>query len=261
MKIIIYFILLSMAFGSGGCVNLTGERDTLFQVSTIDALLNGDYQGAMTFGELKRHGDLGIGTLAELDGEMICLDGRFYQIKADGIAYPIPDSMTTPFAVVTPFEADKTVQPQGAMDYEGLQRYLDAVIPDKGIFYAVKIEGLFTYIKTRSVPKQQEPFPPLIEAVKGQTVFAFHDIKGTIVGFRCPASVKGGVNVPGYHFHFITEDRKAGGHLLACRLQDVTIAIDYTSQFFMVLPLRESASPQSIPNKDRSEELKKVEKE
>jgi acetolactate decarboxylase len=191
---------------------------------------------------------------------MIGLEGRFYQIKADGIAYPIPDSMTTPFAVVTPFEADKTIQSQGAMDYEGLQRHLDALLPDNSIFYAVKIEGVFTYIKTRSVPKQQEPFPPLVEAVKGQTVFAFHDIKGTIVGFRCPDSAKG-VNVPGYHFHFITEDRKAGGHLLACQLQDVTIAIDYTSQFFMVLPLRDSALPRSIPNKDRSDELKRVEQE
>ena len=110
------------------------------------------------------------------------------------------------------------------------------------------------------MPKQQEPYPPLVEVVKKQTIFEFHDIEGTIVGFRCPDSVKG-VNVPGYHLHFITADRKAGGHLLDCELQEATIALDYTSEFYMVLPQHESARQKSDLSKDRSEELKKVEQE
>jgi acetolactate decarboxylase len=260
MKIIIYLLLLILSFSLGGCSGPQGDNDTLFQISTINALLSGDYQGAMTFGELKRHGTFGLGTFDALDGEMIGLEGQFYQIKADGVAYPVPDSMTTPFAVVTVFDADTTVASHDEMDYEGLQRYLDGLIPDKGIFYAVKIEGLFPYIKTRSVPKQQEPYPPLVEVVKEQTIFEFHDIEGTIVGFRCPDSSKG-VNVPGYHLHFITADRKAGGHLLACQLQEATIAIDYTSEFYMVLPQHEGTQQKSDLNKDRSSELKKVEQE
>ena len=258
MKIIKYFLLVLLIFSPSACIDSLRENDTLFQISTINALMNGAYKGEMTFGELKRYGDLGIGTFDGLDGEMIGLEGKFYQIKADGVAYSVPDSMTTPFAVVTPFEADKTVPMQDGMDYEGLQRYLDELIPDNSIFYAVKIEGLFKYIKTRSVPRQKEPYPPLVEVVKEQTIFEFHDIKGTIVGFRCPDSVKG-INVPGYHLHFITADKKAGGHLLACQLQDGTIAIDFTSQFHLVLPQQDSASSQSLPNKDRTEELKKVE--
>jgi acetolactate decarboxylase len=260
MKIIIYLLLLLLALSSGGCATLQQDQDTLFQISTINALLDGDYTGSMTFGELKRHGTFGLGTFDKLDGEMIGLEGGFYQIKSDGVAYPVPDSMTTPFAVVTVFDADKILPVQDGLDYEGLQNYLDEAIPDKSIFYAVKIDGTFNYIKTRSVPKQQEPYPPLVEVVKEQTVFEFHDIEGTIVGFRSPDSVKG-VNVPGYHLHFITEDRKAGGHLLACELQDASIAIDYTSEFYMVLPQHESAQQRSDFSKDRSEELKKVEQE
>ena len=252
MKIISYLLLLLLTISSGGCVTLQQDQDTLFQISTINALLDGDYRGSMTFGELKRHGTFGLGTFNALDGEMIGLEGQFYQIKTDGVAYPVPDSMTTPFAVVTIFDADKTVASQGGMDYEGLQHYLDDLIPDKSIFYAVKIKGTFPYIKTRSVPKQREPYPPLVEVVKEQTIFEFHDVKGTIVGFRCPDSVKGGVNVPGYHLHFITEDRKAGGHLLACQLQEATITLDYTSEFYMVLPQHESARHQSDLSKDRS---------
>jgi acetolactate decarboxylase len=243
-----------------GCSGFQGDDDTLFQISTINALLDGDYRGSMTFGELKRHGTFGLGTFDKLDGEMIGLEGHFYQIKTDGVAYPVPDSMTTPFAVVTIFDADQTLPAQDGMDYEKLQNYLDEAIPDKSIFYAVKIDGTFNYIKTRSVPKQQEPYPPLVDVVKEQTVFEFHDVSGTIVGFRCPDSVKG-VNVPGYHLHFITEDRKAGGHLLACQLHDATIAIDYTSEFYMVLPQHESTPQKSDFSKDRGEELKKVEQE
>jgi acetolactate decarboxylase len=214
----------------------------------------------MTFGELKRHGTFGLGTFDALDGEMIGLEGRFYQIKANGVAYLVPDSMTTPFAVVTVFDADKTLSAQDGMDYKELQTYLDEAILDKSIFYAVKIDGTFNYIKTRSVPKQQEPYPPLVEVVKEQTIFEFHNVRGTIVGFRCPDSVKG-INVPGYHLHFITEDRKAGGHLLACQLHNATIALDYTSKFYMVLPQHESSPQRSDLDKDRCEDLKKVEQE
>jgi acetolactate decarboxylase len=260
MKIITYFLLLIVTLSTGGCAALQQDQDTLFQISTINALLDGDYTGSMTFGELKRHGTFGLGTFDALDGEMIGLEGRFYQIKADGVAYPVPDSMTTPFAVVTVFDADKTLPSQDGMDYEGLQSYLDEAIPDKTIFYAVKIDGTFNYIKTRSVPKQQEPYPPLVKVVKEQTIFEFHDVQGTIVGFRCPDSVKG-VNVPGYHLHFITADRTAGGHLLSCQLQDATIGIDYTSEFYMVLPQHESGQQKSDLSKDRSEDLKKVEQE
>lgn len=253
MKIIIYLLLFTLTSSWVGCSGTQENENTLFQISTINALLSGDYHGAMTFGDLKRHGTFGLGTFDALDGEMIGLEGQFYQIKVDGVAYPVPDSMTTPFAVVTVFDADSTLPSQDGMDYEGLKSYLDEAIPDKGIFYAVKIEGVFPYIKTRSVPKQQEPYPPLVEVVKEQTIFEFHDVEGTIVGFRSPDSVKGGVNVPGYHLHFITADRKAGGHLLACQLHEATIALDYTSEFYMVLPQHESTRQKSGLSKDRSE--------
>jgi len=85
------------------------NKDLLFQTSTIDALLEGVYDGDITFGELKKYGDFGLGTFNGLDGEMLELDGRAYQIKTDGVAYAVNDSMKTPFAVVTFFEPDETI--------------------------------------------------------------------------------------------------------------------------------------------------------
>jgi acetolactate decarboxylase len=74
---------------------------TLFQTSTIDALLEGKYDGDVSFAQLEERGDFGLGTLNALDGEMIALEGNFYQVKADGRAYEIDKRTRTPFAVVT----------------------------------------------------------------------------------------------------------------------------------------------------------------
>ena len=218
-----------------GCSHSPPKRDTLFQVSITDALLAGAYDGDITFKELGKHGDFGLGTFQSLDGEMVELDGSFYQVKTDGVAYPVDNAMTTPFAEVTFFEADRSERLDKCENYAQLEQHLDALLPTENIFYAIKVDGVFDYVKARSVPKQDKPYPPLAEAIKDQSVFEFNDVGGTIVGFRCPEYVDG-TNVPGYHFHFITEDRQAGGHLLECRLQNVTVQIDYTSRFYMVLP-------------------------
>jgi acetolactate decarboxylase len=231
----IYFLLIAAFLGISGCFHSTENRDVLYQTSTIDALLEGVYQGDITFSELKKHGDFGLGTFDSLDGEMIGLDGTFYQIKVDGVAYPVDDAMKTPFAMITFFEADKTVLQDKPLNYKQLVEYLDDLLPTKNIFYAIKIKGVFSYIKTRSVPRQNKPYPLLVDALKNRTVFDLYNVKGTIVGFRLPDYMKG-LNVPGYHFHFITENRKAGGHLLDCEIQSSSIEIDYTDRFYMVLP-------------------------
>jgi len=217
-----------------GCAHVQ-KNDVVFQTSTINALLKGIYDGDVSYGELKSNGDFGLGTFNALDGEMIGLEGTFYQIKVDGVAYPVKDSMKTPFAVVTFFAPDKTVALDTTNNYTQLKTYLDGLLPSRNIFYAIKIEGKFKYIKTRSVPGQNKPYPPLVEVVKEQAFFEFQDIAGTIVGFRSPDYVQG-INVPGYHMHFITKDKKAGGHLLECRIQNVTVEIDNIHNLFMALP-------------------------
>jgi len=209
------------------------DRDVLFQTSTIAALLVGVYDGDLTLKQLQEHGDIGIGTFNDLDGEMIGLDGKFYQVRVDGAAYLVNDSMLTPFAEVTFFEPDMTAISHEPLNYTQLESYLDGLLPTKNIFYVIKVKGLFEYVKTRSVPRQNKPYPPLQKAVQNQSIFEFHKIEGTIVGVRAPDSMSG-LSVPGYHFHFITNDRRAGGHLLDCNIQNVTMEIDNTQGFHMI---------------------------
>jgi len=230
-------MVTSLLMVISGCSHFPEDKDVLFQVSTMNAIFRGLYDGEMTYGELKQHGDFGIGTFNALDGELFALEGKFYRIKADGIAYPVDDSMQTPFAVVTFFEPDKSVLLDRASDYTQLQQYLDNLLPVRDIFYAIKIEGTFEYIKARNIPGQSKPYPQFSEVVKNQLIFEFHNVQGTMVGFWCPAYLEE-INVPGYHFHFITKDKKMGGHLLECRMEDVKIEIDYTPEFHMALSER-----------------------
>jgi len=208
---------------------------TLLQTSTVDALLEGKYEGDVSFAELGENGDFGLGTFDALDGEMICLDGDFYQIKADGQAYPVDRSTRTPFAVVTVFEPDTARTLSKPMDFEALCDYLDGIMGGDARCCAIRVDGRFDYIKTRSVPRQRKPYPPLMEVVEHQPTFELSDVSGSLVGFRFPDYAQG-LNVSGYHFHFITTDRSAGGHVLECRVAGGELHIDHEGDLRLELP-------------------------
>jgi acetolactate decarboxylase len=214
---------------------IQADRDTLFQVSTIGALMQGVYDGDMTLGELRHYGDFGIGTFKDLNGEMLLLDGKFYRAQLDGSIITVPDDTSTPFAEVTFLDNDVIVSPDKSMNLSQMQAYIDSLLPSLNLFYAIKVEGQFSYMKTRSEPAQSQPYPTLTEAIKNQQVTEFHDIEGTMIGFRCPPYIDG-VNVPGYHLHFIDRDLKKGGHVLDCQTSDIKIIIDNTANFIMELP-------------------------
>lgn len=215
--------------------NAGDESDSIFQTSTIDALMEGVYDGDFTFGELKKHGDFGLGTLNDLDGEMIGLDGVFYQVRSDGKVFVVPDTARTPFAAVTFFDADKSVTLSKPLGCRELESYIETLLPSKNIFYALRVEGSFDNVKTRSVPKQKKPFPPLTEVVKRQTYFELEDVRGTMAGFWLPEYMKE-INAAGFHLHFISEDRGSGGHVLDCVIKDVKIGIDYSRGLDVSLP-------------------------
>lgn len=215
----------------------------LFQVSAFTPFELGKYEGPVTFKQLKQHGNLGIGTLNGLYGEMIALDGKFFQIRTDGKAYAIDDTEQTPFAMVTEFKADKKLPITDIKDTKELQKSLDGILPDPGGIYAFRIAGNFKHLKVRSVPKQDKPYPKLENVLKTQTVFELKDVKGTLVGFRFPDYMKG-VNFPGYHFHFITADKTAGGHVLDCQIQQAEAEMEVVSSLNMnLIPADKDAKP------------------
>lgn len=234
------------------------DREVLYQVSTINALLSGAYDGQMSIAELKNRGNLGIGTFAALDGEMILLDGTVYQARYDGTVVKVNDQQNTPFAAVTIFDEDQRIDDATIANYEALQKTLDTLIKNPNLFYAFKISGDFSYVKVRSVPPQQKPYPPLAEVTKNQPTFEYQNVKGQLVGFWCPAYING-INVPGYHLHFISKDRTQGGHLLEAEIKNASILVDQTPSFQMTLPDDDEIANLNL-DQDKSEEIEKVEK-
>jgi len=252
VSIVICFFLFFLSFPARA-------QDTVMQISTIDALVAGLYDGTMSCDRLLQYGDVGIGTFDRLEGEMVVLDGAVYQVKVDSRVYTLDGKITTPFAAVCRFGADDIITLKKGMDFKGLEEMIDTAISNKNLFYAIKVTGTFSYMKTRSVPAQDKPYPPLAEVTKHQSVFEMKNISGTIVGFRCPPYVQG-INVPGYHLHFISDDRTRGGHILGFETDTGTCAIDRCNQFFLVLPTEGEAFQKVDLSKDRSKELYQIEK-
>jgi acetolactate decarboxylase len=239
-----------------GCV---GPRGLVTQIGAIDALLAGAYDGQVASGTLTRQSNVGLGTFDRLDGEMIVLDGHIYQVRADGRVYSPPASVTTPFAAVVKFRPTAAHSISGGMNFREFQERLDALLPSTNVICVFRSTGTFRQMKTRSVPAQAKPYVPLVEATRQQSVFELGRCRGTIVGFRMPDFVKG-INVPGCHAHFLTDDRQAGGHVLDFTLDEGTLELAVCSRIDLQLPTDPAALKGIDFSRDRTKDLDKAEK-
>ncbi len=261
LKFIPIAILIAFIINCSSVTKETTQLDNaITQVATIDALLAGVYDGHITIGELLEFGDFGLGTFDKLDGEMLVLDGVVYQIKVDGNVYTPDDTMTTPFAAVSNFDAGAEYNMEENLDLDSLKAMLDTKISNRNQFYGIKITGTFKYMKTRSVPAQEKPYPVLVEIIPHQSIFEMENIEGTIVGYFCPDFVEG-INVPGYHLHFISKDLQKGGHILGLMTTNGTIELDSYNEFSLILPEDNDDFSNTNLNEDRTDDLDDVEQE
>ncbi len=208
--------------------------EQLYQISTISALSNGAYDGLITFDGLLEKGDFGLGTFDALDGELIVLDGAAYRVPASGIAEAVDGNITTPFAAVTTWETDARHTFNNPMNCVDLEAELDGLL-DIDAAYAIKVHGQFDELTTRSEDRQEKPYAPLADVLKDQIKFELTNVDATMAGFRLPDYMSGS-NAAGYHFHALTEDQQAGGHVLDCRTKSITVEIDAIDSWLVDLP-------------------------
>ncbi len=254
---LVFNLLMLAACSKAETVNANPEvRDTLYQVSTIGSLMAGNYDGIKTVEQVSQKGDLGIGTIDGLDGEMLMLEGVVYQVKDSGAVVKPGADATVPFTAVTFFDTDLSQNIEQVQNLDDLKAILDKMIIKKDRFYAFRIDGLFNTVQVRSVPKQSKPYPVLSEVTKKQAVFNYENLKGSLIGFWCPDYV-GSVNVPGYHLHFISDDRTKGGHLLNVNISQATAKLDETR--FFEMELGETAQ-KNANFTDTQKEIDRVEK-
>ena len=231
----------------------------LYQASLLQALALGEYDGLITIGELKKNGNMGIGTFDGLDGEMVMLDGIVYKASADGTVSVVNDDVTTPFANVT-FAADDLSKTVTATSMKGLNEELDGVVASEGInsVYFIRLDGTFDNIRVRSVSRQKRPYRKLADALSSeQFEWTLKEIGGTVVGLYCP-SYMSAVNNHGWHLHFISDDRKKGGHVLDLSVEKGKCTFTKVDSLKILLP--DNGSFHSLDlSQDQERDIKRIE--
>jgi acetolactate decarboxylase len=213
---------------------LKQDRESLYQVGSLNDLVEGKYDGIASVGDILSQGDIGLGTFDGLDGEMMVLDGKCYKARADGTVQVISAGETTPFAQVTRFDVDSTIDLQGHLNLSEVEGLVEAALPSSSSFYLIKITGTFDNVTVRSVPKQAAPYPPLADVVENQTVFDHEGIEGTLIGLWSPSDTSV-LSSTEFHFHFLSSDRTKGGHVLDLDLTDLRAEWDLTSRYVVDL--------------------------
>ncbi len=239
---------------------LAGHLDlplhTLFQVSTANALVQGVYNGAITCGRLLQHGDLGLGTFEGLDGEMVVLDGTVHRVRNTGEVSPAPADAAVPFAVVTRFAPSVEEELGEVESFAALKDRCDRHRRSDNLFYAFRIAGRFSRVRTRAVG------PPggqgrLSDAAASQGEFELSDVAGVLVGIYSPP-FSTTLSVPGHHFHFLSEDRTEGGHVLELTASGLRLEAEELRSFHLALPESEAFLRLDL-TKDNAAELRKAE--
>lgn len=224
------------------------DHHSMFQVSTSGALVEGLYQGALTVGDLRRHGDTGLGTFEELDGEMILVDGHCYQARGDGTVTEVADEVLTPFATVVAFAVDESHVLTDIASFDDLTSRLDALRESDNEFIAWRITGFLDTLRMRAACRHASG-TPLAEAVADQAIFECADLPATIVGFWSPAFSQA-IAIPGYHLHAISDDRVHAGHVFDLRAQSLTVGVHRVSDLHVALPETEAFLQAVLSNRE-----------
>lgn len=216
----------------------------IFQYSIVTALMDGVAEKGLPVSILLSHGNHGLGTFRHMVGEMIVLDGVAYHMKPDGSVTTVDASTgsnaVAPFAMVTHFEPTLTTEAVLA-DKADLFGLLSCLLPEShNLYLAVRLQGSFRNVTVRTVAGQTKPHEGLAEVGAHQTSHTFEEsLEGTIIGFRSPAYMQG-VSVAGDHLHFISSDKKKGGHLLGLASDgEVKVELAAISKFHLELPVND----------------------
>ncbi|HEY8782125.1 MAG TPA: acetolactate decarboxylase [Mucilaginibacter sp.] len=234
------------------------DDGNLFSAGYASGFIGGLYDAYYPYKKLELHGDFGLGAPDKLDGEIIMLHGKLYQTQATGKTALMSDTGKTPYAVVCFFHANKVFRPGKRLGKTALFHYLDSALTNQNGMYAIHIKGMFSYIKTRAFPPvYRKPYLPLAAMLDRQHFFEFHNISGDLVGYKLPAFLEG-AQISGYHFHFLSDKKDHGGHVIDVIADDIIIEVDTLNSYTIDLPQTDDFKNFDF-KKDRKEEIKSVE--
>jgi acetolactate decarboxylase len=230
----------------------------LYQVGVLSAFLNGIYEGTHSFSHLKQKGNIGLGILNNLQGEMVAVDGKFYRICEHGEAKEVKDSDKTPFALVCPFREHQHITLKNIANIDTLNQALRPHLISENIFHMIRINAHFKHISLRSECLKYPSCEPLGELLpKIQKGFELSNHKGTLVATFCPLYSMA-LTIPGFHYHFIDAQRAIGGHAFDFEIESATISLQPLHDFEISLTDSDAFNKISC-DVDVMHELKKIE--
>ena len=181
-------------------------KSYIYQHGTLGGLMQDLMEGTEKIGTLSNYGNFGLGTLEGSNGEVIFLDGIIYHADETGKINQLSGGELTPYAAVTNFESDAN----------------------------------YSLSNVRVAPKQEKPYPRFVDIARNQPEFEAEDITGTIVGFFTPGLFHGAA-AAGFHLHFISDDRKFGGHVLDFQLSEGSVNLMELAEFRQHFPTENAA--------------------
>jgi acetolactate decarboxylase len=233
MKYALYILLLTCTITKA---QHTDNGSCLFHVGLANTLLGGMYDGFYSVDQLKIKGNFGIGAPHRLDGELLILDGRVWQTTHADTTFEADGSVMVPYAAVHHFNPVESIQLNGSFSRDQLYAVLDSLLAPTNGMYGVKVSAIFTAITTRAFPAVTDiPAPALASIMDRQVLFNHREIEGALVGYKLPPFMAG-MNFPGYHFHFLSDDQRRGGHMVDFTATNVTVEYDRIHRFEVQLP-------------------------
>ena len=238
-----------------------GTELCMYQVSTLQALAMGYNKAVITVEELLRHGDTGLGTFEGVDGEMIGVDGVCFRAAVDGSVVEAPPELGVPFCAVSSLRGARSFSLESVPNIDALKTSLTQRIEeDFGLnsMHMVRIDGDFERICARSETGQLTQHVTLKEMLDGnQRDFFFDDVEGTLICVYYPDYMDG-INAAGWHLHFVSEDRKLGGHVFEVSMRHGDCLLQKIDRLDIQLP-REAAFDTYSLKEASNDEIAQVE--
>lgn len=215
------------------------ESSKMYQVATLQSLMTGYTRAVITVEELLKHGDTGLGTFEDVNGEMIVAGGHCYKATDDGTVSEAPADEGVPFSSVAFLKGGRTFDLKDITDIDTLKKELDIKIEEwfgLNSMHIVRIDGAFEKVSARSESPLKSQHISLKKILSGtQKEFFFENVSGSMVCIYYPDYMNG-INAPGWHLHFISSDHKLGGHVFDLVLKRGTAVMDKLSEIEIQLP-------------------------
>lgn len=213
-------------------------KKVLFQVSFTDAIMSGLQNGTADAADLVREGKYGLGTPVMPGGELIIVDGEVYVCNPCGKTTKVRGDTSVNFAVVADESESFSFELENTEGYENVRKKIERMITESAgnlnHFCLAIMRGRFARVNIRTnefhISDGKYVFP--------QEYSDHEELHATAVGFYCP-EYTAGLNMPGWHFHIISDDRRTGGHVMDMSPGKVAVSITVLTEWKLRLPNNE----------------------